>query len=329
MKRRGFLSTTAAGLTGVTAASCAKRPSEPVRTKLFSFIHFTDIHVHPESGATEGFLQAIEKMNSVNPDFVVSGGDLQTDVLAADEERANMLYDLYIKCCENFDAPIYDTIGNHEIFGITVPDKVSENHPDWGKEMYKRRLGNGSTYMSFDHKGVHFLLLDSMGIEKRENAPGHRYFGEIGAEQMSWINNDLAALPENSPVIATVHIPLFTLMPQIQNGLNSAAAKPSVITDGLELYELLTTQRLFGVFQGHHHVNETYIYKNTKFIESAAVCGAWWSGPKLGHPEGFSVVDVYDDGIESEYVTYGWDASQYKQQALDPDIFPYAHPVLV
>ncbi|MFC1529044.1 metallophosphoesterase family protein, partial [Candidatus Latescibacterota bacterium] len=307
-----------AGITGIAAGSCSKLSTVPERKKLFSFVHYSDVHIQPAQGAREGFLAAIEKMNSLKPDFAVSGGDLVRDALAADEARSILLYDMYIDCCKSFDIPVYNVMGNHEVFGITVPDIVSENHPEWGKEMFKNRLGDGRTYRSFDHKGIHFLLLDSVGIEKNEDKPGHHYIGEIGAEQMSWIKQDLAGIPAGTPIIAVAHIPYFTWFSQIQNGPTFQHARGSVLTDGKELIDLLMQHRFFGFLEGHIHVNEIYIYQNTRFIDTAAVSGGWWSGPRDGHPEGFNLVHVFEDGIENEYITYGWDASKYAEKGKTP-----------
>jgi len=38
-------------------------------------VFMTDVHVAPERHATEGFLQAIDTINKLAPDFVISGGD--------------------------------------------------------------------------------------------------------------------------------------------------------------------------------------------------------------------------------------------------------------
>ena len=325
MKRRFFLQSV--GAAGIAAASCSTKTPAPSQKELLSFVHFTDIHVQPENGAREGLLAAIEKMNSLKPDLAISGGDLIMDALAVDEQRAVMLYDMYIECSTNFTMPLYNVMGNHEMFGIYEPDKVPENHPDWGKEMFKKRVGEGKTYRSFDFKGVHFLLLDSLGIEKRADRPGHEYIGEIGDEQMNWLKQDLAGIGADKPVIAVSHIPLYTLYPQITNGPTFQNARGKVITDGKELYDLLMQHHLLAYFFGHIHVNETFIYKNAKFIDTGAVSGSWWSGPRDGHPEGFNLVRVYGDHVETEYITYGWDASKYKSKKQDAAVFPFAQQV--
>lgn len=324
MNRRAFMQTGGiAGLTGLVTGSCS--PSSPQKTgrkKQFTFIHFTDVHVHPEQGAHEGFLAAIERMNSLNPDFVIGGGDLIGDALGADETRATSLYDLYLSCVKKFRKPVYHVMGNHEIFGIYVPDKVPRNHPEWGKDMFKKRLGDGATYRSFDFKGVHFLLLDSMEIVKNAQKPGYRYIGGVSGEEMGWLAADLAKLAPGTPVIAVSHIPLFTLWGQIQFGPTFSTPDDWVITDGKPLFDLLSRHRLLGFFSGHTHVNELYVYKKMQFVGTGAVCGKWWAGPIDGHPEGFNFVTVWDDGISAEYVSYGWDASKYAPEKKNAEIFP-------
>jgi len=58
----------------------------------FEFVFLTDIHVQPEHQDAEGFSKAIEKVNSINPGFVLTGGDLVMDVLEQTKERADSLY---------------------------------------------------------------------------------------------------------------------------------------------------------------------------------------------------------------------------------------------
>ena len=39
----------------------------------FSFVFMTDIHITPEKNATKGLLQAIDTINFLAPDFVITG----------------------------------------------------------------------------------------------------------------------------------------------------------------------------------------------------------------------------------------------------------------
>jgi predicted phosphodiesterase len=67
--------------------------------------------------------------------------------------------------------------------------------------------------------------------------------------------------------------------------------------------------RLRAVLQGHTHIRENVTYDGCQFITSGAVCGNWWKGARLGHPEGFAVVTVSGEGdVRWEYRTYGFKA---------------------
>jgi 3',5'-cyclic-AMP phosphodiesterase len=322
MKRRSFLHTAGvSGFLGLTLDSQAE--AVPVRRKkLFSFIFYSDVHIQPEQGAPEGFLKAIAKMNSLKPDFVMSGGDNVMDALGTEEARVMEYYDLYLECTKKFAVPVYNVMGNHEVFGIYIPNKVIETHPLWGKELFKKRIGQGSTYRSFDHKGVHFMMLDSVGIVKNSDKPGHRYIGQIGEEQLAWIKTDLAKLPPNTPVISAAHIPIFSFYTQIVNGFTEPTPDSEVITDAKPLMEAFAPYCHLAHFEGHMHITEQYSYFKTKYFDTGAVSAGWWGGPFHNHPEGFNLVTVYNDGIEAEYISYGWDASKYKTPEKKSELLP-------
>lgn len=55
---------------------------------------------------------------------------------------------------------------------------------------------------------------------------------------------------------------------------------------------------------GHLHLTERLEYSGVTYV-----CGGWWKGPHHGTPEGYLLVDLYDDGsVENRYVAYGWKA---------------------
>ncbi len=138
----------------------------------FTFVFITDIHIQTERNAVEGFKKAIDEINKINPDFVLTGGDLIMDALGVGFERADSLYDLYLETISLLNVPVYNTIGNHEIFGWYEKSNVSRNHAEFGKKMYQNRIGK--TYYSFSHKGVKFFMVDSI----EEIPEGGKYFGQ-------------------------------------------------------------------------------------------------------------------------------------------------------
>lgn len=269
----------------------------------FSFVFMTDIHLQPEKNAIEGFNQAIDTVNKLNPDFVITGGDLLMDVLGQDFERSEMLYNLYLKSQQRFTMPVYNTMGNHEIFGIYEKSGVKNDHAEYGEKMFENRIGE--RYYSFDHKGWHFMILD--GIEDTGESS---YIGQIDSVQMEWIKNDLNRLDSETPVVVSVHIPFITVVTQLEEGSLEPNRNTTVITNAKEVLELFEAYNLKLVLQGHLHFLEDLYANGTHFITGGAVSSGWWSGAYNGMEEGFLLIKVKGDNFEWEYVDYSWEVEE-------------------
>ena len=118
--RRNFLKLGAAtaGLAALPNSSSAEEASP----RKFRFAHLTDIHLQPELGAERGFRQCIAHVNELRPrpDFVITGGDLLMDALEVDKVRTLKLWKMYEECSRDFEMPVYNTIGNHDIVGLSL-----------------------------------------------------------------------------------------------------------------------------------------------------------------------------------------------------------------
>jgi 3',5'-cyclic AMP phosphodiesterase CpdA len=280
--------------------SCQQGPQAPS----FSFVFMTDIHIQPELDADEGFEQAIAKVNQLDPDFVITGGDLIMDALAQSHERSAELYDLYQSKLPEFNMPVYNTIGNHEIFGLYEKSGISPDHPEYGKTMYTQKLGTDEkSYYSFDHKNWHFMILDAVGF-----TPERRYIGKIDNTQMAWIAEDLKSVDPKTPIAISLHIPLASVRVQMSRGATAALSDGSVVTNSKEVLDLFQNHNLRLVLQGHLHIVEEIIYKGTHFITGGAVSGGWWKGAHEGFPEGFVKVSVKGSEFDWTYETFGWQA---------------------
>ena len=83
-------------------------------------------------------------------------------------------------------------------------------------------------------------------------------------------------------------------------------SESSVITNALDVMQILQGYNLRLVLQGHLHIVEEIRYQNTSFITGGAVSGAWWKGSRDSFPEGFIVVDIKGNDFTWQYETYGW-----------------------
>lgn len=287
----------------ITSCRNKKTGSESVPEYTFSFAFLTDIHLQPEKNAVEGFQQAIDTLNKLKPDFVITGGDLIMDVLAQTEGRADTLYNLYLEAIKEIDMPIYNTIGNHELFGIYEKSGIDPSHELYGDKMFGNRIGE--KHYAFNHKGWRFYILDA--IDETEE---RTYYGHIDQKQMDWLKQDLNSVDKNTPIAISVHIPFITVQTQLLQGPLAPNGPGGVITNGQEVLELFKDFNLKLVLQGHLHFLEDIYAQGIHFITGGAVCAAWWNGPRNGMEEGFLMVDVDDEKIDWRYIDFGWEVNE-------------------
>jgi len=243
---------------------------------------------------------AFKKARGVKADFAINGGDHVFDALAVPKERALTLFDLYDKTEQDLGLKLYHTIGNHDVLGVYPASGISQDDPLYGKKLFEQRFGK--LYYSFDHKGHHFIVLDSIGI-----TPDRAYEGRIDAAQLQWLAADLAALPAGTPIIVSVHIPLVTAFEAYV--AEQAAPLPHhslSVANANQVLDLFSGHNVLGVLQGHTHINEMIIWKGVSYITSGAVCGNWWHGTRLGTPEGFTVVTVANNKLTTRYEPTGF-----------------------
>jgi Icc protein len=308
MDRRQFLSlsamTAGAIAAGASPLLAADAPGETPGS--FDYIFLTDTHLEPELAAADGCAQAFRKAASMRAEFAIQGGDHVFDALAVDRKRADSLFDLYAHTEQALGLKVHHTIGNHDHFGIFAKGSVDPGTPGYGKQMYTERVG--PTYYSFDHKGYHFIVLDTIHL-----TPDRSWEARIDAPQLEWLNSDLARLVPGTPVIVTAHVPLVTAFASYAapasggSGVTPPSTHPQlVVANAYEVLPLLENHNVLAVFQGHTHINEVVSFRGIQYITSGAVCGNWWHGTRLGIPEGFTVVSLNNGKLSYRYETYGF-----------------------
>jgi 3',5'-cyclic AMP phosphodiesterase CpdA len=299
--RRRFLALlgSSAALTAVDTPLAAQR-SAPAAAEDFNFIFLTDTHIQPELDASKGCAMAFRKMRDVRADFAIQGGDHVFDALAVAKQRSISLFDLYDKTQQDLSLKVYHTIGNHDCLGLTPQSGVTPSDPLYGKRYFEEHVSK--TYYSFDHKGVHFIVLDSIGF-----TPDRSYEGRIDSRQLAWLKSDLAAQPAARPIIVAVHIPLVSA---VDNYLPVPATPPPhhgmTVINSSDVTPLFEGHNVLAVLQGHTHINERVEWQGVPYITSGAVCGNWWRGTRLGTQEGFTVVSIRNGKLTTRYETYGF-----------------------
>jgi 3',5'-cyclic-AMP phosphodiesterase len=284
----------AAPLARATAAR-ADAKYEPL-----DFVFFTDTHIQPELDAAKGCDMCFAQIAAAKPEFAIMGGDHVFDALGVSPARAKLVFDLYANSAKALGMPVYQTIGNHDAYGVLTQSGVAPTDPLYGKKMYEDIFGK--TYYSFDRKGYHFVVLDSI-----QPTPDRLWEARIDDEQLDWLRADLKKLAPGAPVIGVVHCPMVTAFGTYAQ-IIAAGQKYNTLTvaNTPDVLDIFDTANVIAVLQGHTHINEVVDYKTTRYITSGAVCGNWWRGPRMGTPEGYSMIRVRDGKVSAHYETYGF-----------------------
>ena len=220
------------------------------------------------------------------------------DALGQRFGKADSLYNLYMKTASEINAPVYCTMGNHDIFGIYKKYGTDTSHPEYGEKMFENRLGK--SYYSFDHKGWKFIILNS--VEEKDN----RYIGLVDPDQLEWIRSELENTDKQTPIVISTHLPLITAFTQVYSGSTTPNGESLVITNSKEVLDLFDGYNLKLVLQGHLHILEDIYIFGTHFITGGAISAGWWKGPYETTEEGFIKIDVEGDNFRWEYIDYGW-----------------------
>ena len=203
--RRGFLECMAwagTGLlwtinNGIANSQIADRSATAAQGSL-SFVQISDSHMGFNKAANKdvaGTLQeAVAKINALPdpPLFVIHTGDISHFSKPSEFDTVDQI----LKSMKT--SRIYFVPGEHDGLG------------DNGK-MYLERYGkgtNGLGWYSFDQKGVHFVGL----VNVFDLKPGG--LGLLGDEQLRWLEKDLAAYSNSTPIVLFAHIPLWPVYPQ-------------------------------------------------------------------------------------------------------------------
>jgi Icc protein len=300
MDRRTLLTLAMAAPFTPLPARAAPRVTEPAG-ETFRFAFMGDCHIRPELDAARACAMCFEQISASDCDFAIQGGDHVEDALETGRARATMLMDLYQRTERaHLRKPVHHVIGNHDCLGVFPKSGIDPAAPDYGKQFYVDRFG--PRYYAFDHKGVHFVVLDTIGLTADRN-----YEGRVDAEQLQWLRADLAAQPRAKRIIVVTHIPLVTAMQcyEPESWLDTPHNWTFVV-NGREVLRILRDHDVLAVLQAHSHVYERIELNGISFITTGAVAGADWRGAFLGTPEGYTEITVSGRIVTSRYRTYGF-----------------------
>jgi len=280
--------------------TCTGKKQQTETGDSFSFVFMTDIHLKPEMNAPKGFQMAIDKTNELNPDFVITGGDLVYDAMRGGQARCDSLFSLYKEMSQGFRMPVYNTLGNHDLFAIYPESPEPGTNPDYKFGMFERYFGK--TYYSFSHKGWHFIVLNSLDVTEDK-----KYRGHFHEEQLEWLKSDLEKTDTLMPVVMVSHIPMLSVRGQLTGSTGS------MIDNVAEVFKMLENHNLKLILQGHIHWKESGIVNDRfEFITAGSIAGNGWKGRRHNTKEGFLLVKVQGEELSWEYIDHGWENERLK-----------------
>ncbi|MGA7429784.1 MAG: metallophosphoesterase [Xanthobacteraceae bacterium] len=175
-------------------------------SKSLTFLQLSDSHVGFDKPANPNALgtleEAIVKVNAlpIKPAFAIHTGDISHLSLESQFDDADRI------------------ISQSRLDVHYVPGEHDFLDPD--QKFYKDRYGRGTKgagWYSFDASGVHFIGLVNVVNLK---AGG---LGDLGADQLEWLEDDVKHLSASTPIVVFAHIPLWTIYPDWGWGTDDAA----------------------------------------------------------------------------------------------------------
>jgi 3',5'-cyclic-AMP phosphodiesterase len=209
----------------------------------FSFVQISDSHMGFDKAANPdvvGTLKAaIDKINGLpgSPAFMLHTGDITHLSKPGEFDTVEQMLK-GSRAREVFYVP-----GEHDLL-----DEGQQFHDRFG------RLSKGQGWYSFDHKGVHFVGLNNVMNLK---AGG---LGNLGNDQLEWMEKDVKHLSKSTPIVVFAHIPLWSVYPEWGWGTDDAA-------------QALSYLKKFGsvtVLNGHIHQTMQKVEGNVTFHTAAS-----------------------------------------------------------
>jgi Icc protein len=195
----------------------------------FTFAQISDSHIgfdkpaNPNPAAT--LEEAIGKVLATKdkPAFMIHTGDISH--LSKPKE-----FDDADKIIGASKLDVHYVPGEHDV--------IDEDNGRAYMDRYGSKMkAKGKGWYAFDHQGVHFVGLVNVFDLK---AGG---MGNLGAEQLAWLADDLKAKTASTPVVVFAHIPLWTVYQDWGWGTD----------DGMKALDLLKRFGSVTVLNGHIH----------------------------------------------------------------------------
>jgi plastocyanin len=189
----GVVWTMRAGVLSSVELLDAARAAEKPRGAGLSFVQISDSHIgfskEPNPTPQLTLQSAIDQIRALpqQPSFVVHTGDVSQLSKPAEFDTAQQII-------QGVGKTVHYVPGEHDVIN------------DDGREFFTRFNGDADRrWYSFDADGTHFVALTNVLNLK---AGG---FGQLGADQLEWLERDLKGRTASTPIVVLAHMPLWTV----------------------------------------------------------------------------------------------------------------------
>jgi 3',5'-cyclic AMP phosphodiesterase CpdA len=244
------------------------------------FFHLTDTHL--TGGPDELLFGAVDpaanfravaaemRRMDLRPAFVVISGDLaHHGSPAAYQQLRHLIHEEL----GPLGAPVLLTLGNHD-------NRLAFREVMLGE----RGIDEATPYYSSQwFGGVRVLMLDS-------TVPGET-FGELGKEQLDWLDRELANPADEGEIIVVHH-------PVVHRGIIRVGEDDLILRDRAELARVLTNRSVLGILTGHTHVVTAASFAGTTAFTGTATAflgdPSTRDGGRMLNGAGFNLCTVRD-----------------------------------
>ena len=234
-----------------------------------TFLQISDSHVgfdKPANPNAVGTLEeAINRINALpkKPSFMIHTGDISHLSLETQFDDADRII-------SQSRLDVHYVPGEHDFL-------------DPEQKFYRERYGRGTKgagWYSFDANGVHFIGLVNV-IDLKAGG-----LGNLGAEQLQWLEADVKGRSASAPIVVFAHIPLWTVYPDWGWGTE----------DGGRALELLKGFGSVTVLNGHIHQVMQKVEGNVTFHTARSTA---FPQPAPGTAPSPGPLKVADDKLRS------------------------------
>lgn len=267
-KQHFALTLLAGALIGVCLIGVGPDRTEARGREAFTIAYISDSHIQEISDGEfvrnwdRGLIRAVAETNLLEPrpDFVVFGGDLAQLGKKSEIDHGAAIV-------SKLQYPVYYVMGEHDYY------------LDLGAYWSERF---GPHYRSWDHKGLHFVILNSIlttdeWTHERWPTPQQRMLEMagldnpngspfmVGEKQLEWLRKDLESVSRDTPLVVFSHSPIQ----KIYKGWNFWTEDAEAVQALLEPFEDVT------VVYGHVHQIQYNQIGNITFHSVMATAWPW------------------------------------------------------